>query len=145
MVNVFDVEADKLIQKTKEELKKVEQIKPVEWSKYVKTGVSREKPPEQEDFWYIRAASMLRQLYKQGKPTGIQRLRTKYGGKQKNTTKPDHFVKGSGNLIRKIMQQLEAAGLVQKTTINDRKGRTLSKKGYSFLDKIAASIAKEAK
>jgi small subunit ribosomal protein S19e len=144
MVSIFDVEADKLIGKTKEELKKIDKIKPPEWSKFVKTGVSREKTPQQEDFWYIRAAAILRQLYKMGKPTGVQRLRTKYGGKQKNTTKPDHFVKGSGKIIRNIIQQLEEAGFVKKTTINDKKGRTLTKKGTSFLDKIAASIAKES-
>lgn len=145
MVNIFDVEAGKLIPRAKEELKKVEQIKPPIWSKYAKSGVSRGKPPEQQDFWYIRAASIMRQIYKMGKPIGVQRLRSKYGGKQKNKTKPDHFVKGSGSMARKILQQLESAGFVKKVTINNHKGRMLTKKGQSFLDKIAASIARENK
>jgi small subunit ribosomal protein S19e len=87
----------------------------------------------------------MRQVYKVGKPVGVQRLRTKYGGKQKNRTRPDHFVKGGGSNIRKIFQQLEAAGFIKKTSVNNHKGRVLTNKGMSFLDKIAASIAKESK
>ena len=77
MATVFDVNANELITRAKEELKKIEQIKPTEWAKYVKTGVSRERAPIQEDYWYIRAAAIMRQLYKMGIPTGVQRLRTK--------------------------------------------------------------------
>jgi small subunit ribosomal protein S19e len=142
MVNVFDVDPHALIGKVKEELKKVEQVKPPEWAKFVKTGSMKNKPPEQEDFWYIRAASILRQLYVQGRPVGVQRLRVKYGGKKKKKSRPKHFAKGSGKIIRNILQQLESAGFVQKVTINNQKGRTLTNKGKSFLDKIAAKVAK---
>lgn len=145
MVTVFDVDPHKLINILKEELKKVEQIKPPEWSKFVKTGVTREKPPEQEDFWYIRAASILRQLYVRGKPIGVQRFRVKYGGKTKNRSKPKHFKKASGKIIRVILQQLEAAGFVQKAMIKNKKGRIITRKGKSLIDKIAAKIERGVK
>ena len=40
--------------------------------------------------------------------------------------------------IRKILQQLEAAGLVEKT----KDGRILTSKGRSLLDKLAAQVRK---
>lgn len=144
MVSVFDVPGTPLVQKLKEELKKVEQIKPPEWAKFVKTGISREKPPEQDDFWYIRAASILRQIYIKGSPVGVQRLRTKYGGLKDKGRKPPHFAKAGGSIIRKILQQLEAAGFVKKST-ESKKGRIITPKGKSFVDKTVAQLVKELK
>ena len=144
MATVFDVNSHELIVKVKEELKKVEQIKAPEWTKFVKTGITKVKPPEQDDFWHIRAASIIYQMYVQGRPLGVQRFRVKYGGKRKNQSKPAHFAKGSGKIIRNILQQLESAGFIQKTTINNQKGRILTKKGKSFIDKIAAQIKRSA-
>jgi small subunit ribosomal protein S19e len=145
MVNIFDIDADKLIRKTKEELKKVEQIKPPAWSKFVKTAVANSRPPQEDDFWYTRAAAIMRQLYKTDRPLGVQRLRTKYGGKQQNKIKPAHFKKGSGSIIRKLMQQLEAAGFIKKTAVNKHAGRVLTPKGKSFIDKIATALIKGPK
>jgi small subunit ribosomal protein S19e len=144
MTSVFDVPASELVTRLKDELKKVEQIKPPEWSKFVKTGISRKKPPEQDDFWYWRAASILRQLYVRGKPIGTQRLRVKYGGKDDTGSKPKHFSRAGGSVIRKILQQLETAGLVKKST-ESKKGRLLTPKGKSFLDKEAANLARAKK
>lgn len=137
MVTVREVDAQKLIERVKEELKKFEEIKPLPWSFFVKSGAHRERPPEQGDFWYIRAASILRRLYLDG-PVGVERLRTYYGGRKDRGTRPARFRKASGNIIRKILQQLEKAGLVEK----DKKGRKLSKKGISFLDRMAYEVKK---
>ena len=68
MVNVFDVEPGKLIEALKEELKKVAGIKAPEWSGFVKTGISREMPPVQDDFWHIRAASIMAVIPPEGMP-----------------------------------------------------------------------------
>ncbi len=140
MVTARDVRADLLISEVKEELKKIECMKPPEWAYYVKTGVSRERSPDQEDWWYIRAASVLRTLYlRGGKPVGVERLRTKYGGRTGRRVRPEHFKKGSGHIIRLILQQLEEAGFVTKV---EKKGRKITPQGISFLDKAAARIAK---
>lgn len=138
MVTVKDVQADKLIARLKEELKQVKEIQPTEWSYFVKSGVHRERPPIQEDFWYIRAASTLRRIYLDG-PIGTERLRSYFGGRKRRGPRPARFRKASGAIIRKILQQLEAAGLIEKI---NRKGRTISSKGRKLLDNIAYEVSK---
>ncbi len=140
MVTALEVPADLLIARLAEELKKYPQIRPPPWAYYVKTGVHKERPPQQPDWWYYRAASILRKLYKRGRPVGVERLRTAYGGRMNRGVAPEHFYKGSGSIIRKILQQLERAGLVVKVR---GKGRMLSPKGRSLLDNIAYEIMKE--
>jgi len=139
MPTVYDVPASKLIERVAEELKKMPEIKPPEWAKFVKTGIHKERAPEQPDWWYIRCASILRKVYIYG-PIGINRLRVAYGGRQKRGFAPEHFRRGSGSIIRKALQQLEKAGLIEKT---NREGRVISRKGRSFLDHIAYDIFKE--
>jgi small subunit ribosomal protein S19e len=134
MVSVLQVRPEKLIEGLKEELKKIEEIKPPEWSYFVKSGTHRQRPPQQEDFWYIRAASILRQLYLH--PVGVERLRTYYGGRKDRGRAPPKFRKASGSIIRKILQQLEKAGLVEKC----KKGRKLTSKGQALLSKVAKAV-----
>ncbi|MFQ6056450.1 MAG: 40S ribosomal protein S19, partial [Methanosarcinales archaeon] len=86
---------------------------------------------------YIRAASTLRRIYLGG-PVGIEKLRSYYGGRKKRGHKPAHFKKASGNIIRKILQQLEKAGFVEKAA----RGRKITNKGQKFLDRIAYEVRK---
>lgn len=132
-MSVKSVDAQKLIEKLTEELKRMKEIKPPEWSRFVKTGVHKERPPEQDDWWYRRAAAILRKVYLKG-PVGVSRLRTVHGGRKKRGVRPERFRKGSGSIIRKILQQLEACGLVK--TINKR-GRVVTLKGKEFIEKVA--------
>ncbi len=115
------------------------QIKPPAWALFVKTGVHKERPPEDPDWWYIRCASLLRKLYIYG-PVGISRLRTAYGGRKRRGTRKEHFRRGSGSVIRKALQQLEEAGLVTKV---EGKGRILTPEGYSLLDRISTRVFRE--
>jgi len=134
-----DVRADLLIERVAEELKKYDEIKPPEWAAFVKTGSHKQRPPQQRDWWYIRAASLLRTVYLHG-PVGVERLRTKYGGRKDRGVRPEHFRKASGHIIRLILQQLESVGLVEKVP---GRGRKITSKGASLLDKVAAEIIKE--
>jgi len=138
-MSVREVKADRLISTLKKELERFDELKPLEWSKFVKTGVSRERPPEQPDWWYIRAASMLRRIYLNG-PVGVSRLRTYYGGRQNRGQPPEHTKRGSGKIIRTILQQLERAGLVTKA---EKNGRKLTPKGAGLLEEVAERV-KEA-
>lgn len=141
MPTPFEVPADKLVEEVAKYLKeRVAEVKPPVWSAFVKTGPHKERVPSNPDWWYYRAASILRKLYVRGKPVGIESLRGAYGGRKNRGVAPEHYVKGSGSIVRKILQQLESAGLVEKVS---GKGRILSPKGRSLLDKFANKIFRE--
>ena len=135
-----DVSPQKLIEKLSEELKKNENIKPPEWSKYVKTGVSTDRPPLQKDWWFLKSAAVLRKIYLNG-PVGIQRLRTAFGGRRKmpHGKKTHHHRKAGGKIIRLIAQQLEKSGYIQKVE-KPKKGRIVTSKGQGLLNKVAKEI-----
>ncbi|AEC52819.1 30S ribosomal protein S19e [Pyrococcus sp. NA2] len=139
MATVYDVPGDLLVERVAQKLKEIPEIKPPEWAPFVKTGRHKERLPEQEDWWYYRVASILRRVYLDG-PVGIERLRTYYGGRKNRGHAPEKFYKAGGSIIRKALQQLEAAGFVEKVP---GKGRVITPKGRSFLDKIATELKKE--
>ncbi|MBI3027189.1 30S ribosomal protein S19e [Candidatus Woesearchaeota archaeon] len=139
MTSMYDVNAQELIVKAAEELKKIPEIKAPAWATFVKTGMHKERPPVNGDWWYIRTASLLRAVYRLG-PVGVSKLRTKYGGRKNRGVKKEHFYKGSGSILRKSLQQLEKAGFVKFAEKGVHKGRVVTPKGRSFLDKIATQM-----
>ena len=141
MATIYDVTPSELIEKVTEELKKLKEIEPPSWAIYVKTGMSKERPPANKDWWYIRAAAVLRTIYRIG-PLGVSKLRTKYGSKKNRGHKPEAFFRAGGNIFRKILQQLEKAGLVRQVAKQRHKGRVITPKGKSLLDKTASLIVK---
>ncbi len=147
MATVYDVYPLELIEEVAKRLKE-KGIEMPEWAKFVKTGSGRERPPEQDNWWQIRAAAILRQIYIKG-PIGVSRLRTKYGNRKNRGHSPEKHYKGSGKIIRTILQQLEKAGLVKQVEIRKGnvlyKGRVVTDEGRSFLDKIASEIKKKHK
>ncbi|MBW2971013.1 30S ribosomal protein S19e [Candidatus Woesearchaeota archaeon] len=143
MVSVYDVDAGELIEKVAAELKSQSLVKPPEWASFAKTGMHKERQPESQDWWYVRSAAILRSVYILG-PVGVSKLRTKYGGKRRRGHKTEHFFKGSGSVIRKVLQQLEAAELVKKEDKGIHKGRVIAPKGLSLLDNCASKVYKPA-
>jgi small subunit ribosomal protein S19e len=141
---MYDVPVNDLIEETAKELQKIDQIKPPSWTVFVKTGTHKERPPKREDWWYVRCAAVLRSVRKLG-PVGVQKLRTKYGGKKNRGHKTERFYKGSGSIIRKALQQLEAAELIKKGEAGNHKGRIITPKGISILDKAAVGLYKPKK
>ncbi len=143
MVTAYDVPADKLISKAAEELKKNEAIQAPAWAPFVKTGAHKERPPEDPDWWFTRVASVLRRVYLDG-PIGIRHMRKAYGGKKNVGSRPEKVKRGSGNIARKALQQLESAGYVQKDSIGKKiLGRKISPAGQKFLDSIAFKVGKK--
>uniref|UniRef100_A0A7C4FDY3 Small ribosomal subunit protein eS19 n=1 Tax=Ignisphaera aggregans TaxID=334771 RepID=A0A7C4FDY3_9CREN len=140
MVTARDVPADMLIEKLAEYLKSsVPTVKPPNWAFFAKTGSHRERVPDNPDWWYIRAAAILRKLYLAEKPIGIEKFRIIFGGLKRRGSAPPHFRKCGGSNIRKILQQLERAGLVKRVS----KGRVISDEGRRLLDRIAFEVFKE--
>jgi len=134
MTSIRDYKASETIAKVREELKKIDSIKPPEWGKFVKTGAHKERTPVEKDWWYTRCASVLRRVCLYG-PIGVSKLRVKYGGKKNRGHKPEKFYMGSGNILRKVLQQLEKAELVKYKKEGIRKGRIITSKGESLLNK----------
>jgi small subunit ribosomal protein S19e len=134
-MSMYEIPAAEYNKKLAAKLKEMEEFKMPEWALFVKTGISKVRPPESVDYWYNRAASMLRQIYKRG-ILGVNRMRTKYGSKKNRGMKPEIFMKSSGKIIRTILQQAEKAGLVEKVTEGKRFGRRLTRKGKEFLETI---------
>ncbi|UPM43813.1 30S ribosomal protein S19e [Halocatena salina] len=139
MTTFYDVPTDALIEAVGEEL----DIEAPEWAAYTKSGVSRELPPEDENFWQRRGASLLRRVAIDG-PVGIERLRTQYGGSKQGSTRyrvrPDMKADASGNVIRTILQQLESEGLVE---IAEGEGRRITGAGRSLLDETASDVLED--
>jgi len=138
-MSVREVPPNVLIKRLGEELRKLEELQPPEWSRYAKTGVHKGRPPEQPEWWYTRAASVLRRIYLNG-PVGISRLRTYYGGCKKRGVAPERFRRAGGKVLRTLLQQLERAELVAKT---ERGGRKVTPKGAKMLTSLADRVKAE--
>lgn len=136
MANVFDVDGSALIKKTSEMLKGKGMAKP-EYIDFVKSGASRERVPSDPDFFYMRSASLLRQVYLNG-PVGIARMRTRYGTRKLHTIHRHHHFRSGGSVIKDAFDSLEKLDYVKKTP----KGRVITPAGKSFLDKISNEIIK---
>ena len=134
MANIFDVKGSDLISRAAEQLKG--KIKKPDYLNYVKSGSNKERPPLDPDFWYIRSASILRQVYVNG-PVGVSTLRTRYGSAKTHSVHRKHHQKAGGSIIRDSLMALESINFVKKT----KKGRVITPQGKSFLDKLSKEIA----
>jgi small subunit ribosomal protein S19e len=139
MAKVYDVPADELISRLAEQLKKDKKIEPPAWYAYVKTGSHAQRIPQNRDWWYIRCASLLRKVYIHG-PLGVADLKVAYGGRKKIGYYLSHHKDAGGAIVRKALQQLEAAGYIVKI---QSKGRVISSEGMKKVDRLATDIHKE--
>lgn len=139
MVTIYDAPADEVISALADRLQ--DEISEPEWATYVKSGSGNEFPPDQPDFWYARAASILRRVAIDG-PVGVERLTTVYGNKKEGSTRygvaPNHRTDGSDKIVRTILQQLEDAGFVRDSP--GENGRIVTADGQRFLDSTAGSV-----
>jgi len=138
-MSMYDVDQQELIEELAKALKDVKELTPPEWSKFVKTGTSKQRPPMRDDWWYVRAASILRTIAKM-KIIGVEKLRRKYGGRKRRGYKSEKTKKASGKIIRTILQQLEKAGFLKKDQIGTHKGRSLTKEGKEFINKVVEKM-----
>lgn len=138
MATVYDVPGDILVREASKEIKDKEIVEMPKWAKFVKSGSHKERPPSNEDWWYERAASILRKVYLDD-PIGVERLRSYYGGRERGGHAPDKKKKSSGKVIRTILQSLEDVGYVEKSP----QGRKISSKGRSFLDELSSEIKEQ--
>merc|ERR1712203_155895 len=120
MVTLKDVPAGKFIQAYADFLKKSNKIELPSWVDLVKTGHFHELAPYDDDWFYTRAAAIIRKLYiKPG--YGVGRLANKFGGKERNGSARKHHAKDSRGVIRAAMKALEKAKLLTRYNDKSRK------------------------
>ncbi|MFW6018194.1 MAG: 30S ribosomal protein S19e [Halapricum sp.] len=143
MTTLYDVPAEDLIEAVAERLVDDGDVEAPDWIEFTTTGVDRELPPEQDDFWPRRAASLLRKVAVDG-PVGVGSLATAYGstkgGSNRYQVRPPSQSDGSRKIIRTGLQQLEDAGYVE-TEGND--GRVVTAEGRKLLDSVADDLLEE--
>lgn len=143
MTTLYDVPADALIEAVAERLDEDDAVAEPDWFKFAKSGVGRELPPEQADFWATRAASLLRKVAVDG-PVGVGALRTAYGGSRQGSNRyrvrPNRKTDSSGKIIRTALQQLEDAGHVMTA---EGEGRRVTPEGQALLDEVASDVIEE--
>ena len=141
MTTMYDVPADALIEALADDLS--DRLEEPEWMIVTKTGNSRELPPEQDDFWATRGASLLRKVA-DNEPIGIERLSTMYGGSKAGTNRygvsGTHREDGSKKVIRTLLQQLEEEDLIQT---REGQGRAITPAGRSLLDDTAGQVMQD--
>ena len=144
-MQVYNFDQQEYNLKLAEALKKIPEFKSPEWAEFVKSAPSKERPIDDEDFWYKRSVSILKQIYKR-KIVGVNRLRTKYGSKKNRGSRPEKFRKAGGKIIRTILQQSEKAGFTEivkaQRGTKIRPGRQLTEKGKSFMESIQWDLFK---
>ncbi len=133
-MSIYNLPHREFNEKLAQALKQFQEIQPPEWSFFVKSSVSKERPPFDKEFWYKRTASILRQIYS-NKIVGTNRLRTRYGGKKERGARPNEFRKGSGKIIRTILQQCDKANLTEQAK-GKKQGRKLTQHGKKLLESI---------
>ncbi|KAK9816946.1 hypothetical protein WJX72_007276 [[Myrmecia] bisecta] len=137
--NVRDVPAEDFIRAYAAHLKANDRIQLPSWVDIVKTATFKELSPYEQDWYYIRAASIARKVYMR-KGMGVGLFRKQYGGRNKvKGTVPEHYAKAAGGLIRHCLKQLETLGLVEKST-GVKGGRVITAAGQRDMDLIAGRI-----
>jgi small subunit ribosomal protein S19e len=138
MSNVFEVDANTLVERVAAKLKEAKIPKP-DYIDFVKSGPGKERVPESQDFWYFRCASILRQVYING-PVGISSLRTRYGSRKEHIVSRHHHMRAGGSIIKDAFDALEKQNYIKKTKV----GRIIAPAGKSMLDKLSNEILKGA-
>ena len=141
MTTVYDVPSKDLIDAVAKKLQNDKTIVVPDANVFSRTGVDKENPPTDKNWWYTRCASILRKIYI-NKVIGVEHLKAEYGGKRDRGSKPYKARSGSGTIVRRALQQLEKAGYVTKIK---GKGRVLTAKSISFLDNTSYEVMKDVK
>lgn len=142
MTTFYDIPADLLVPAIAARLEASDSINQPEWAEYVKTGVHKERPPTQDNWWLLRSAAILRKVARLG-PIGVNHLSQEFGGSKDRGSAPNRAAAGSRHIVRTVLQQMEDAGYVMSRlnaagTVN--KGRVLTASGQKLLDEVAHEL-----
>ena len=102
----------------------------------VKTSHGRERAPQNEDWYYIRCAAVLRALYlRPGQ--GYGGLSKRFGIKKNRGSQPEITTRGARGLLHWACRSLEGLKLVTK---GKESGHVVTKEGRKKADTIAFNV-----
>mmetsp|Transcript_18015 Transcript_18015/g.30285 ORF Transcript_18015/g.30285 Transcript_18015/m.30285 type:complete len:152 (-) Transcript_18015:107-562(-) len=137
-ITVRDVKAMDFINAYAEVLKNNDKFVVPKWADLVKTGVHKELAPYDPDWYFVRAAAIVRKVYlRQG--TGVGALRKRFGGNYRRGAAPERHQDAAGGLIRSILITLDDLKITEKT---EKGGRRISRIGQQALDLVAGQVAR---
>merc|ERR1711881_554336 len=118
MVCVKDVNQTDFVYALAEFFKKQGRMQIPKWTDFGKTASAKLMGPDSDDWFYVRTASIARQLYVKG-TIGVGTFSKIYGCKVNRGTRPGHYRKGNGHVARFALQELEK----MKFRVQAEKGR----------------------
>lgn len=140
MPGIKDCKPDVFVAKLAAHLKNERKLTPGAWTIFAKTAAAKVISPTDQDWYYIRAASMLRQAYNKGS-LGTNACRNLYGCAKNGKSVPHHFSLASGKIHREILRGLVSAGYMKVEDRNDQcPRRVLSPQGKRALEQLAHSL-----
>eukprot|EP00178_Gracilaria_changii_P006800 TRINITY_DN22100_c0_g1_i1.p1 TRINITY_DN22100_c0_g1~~TRINITY_DN22100_c0_g1_i1.p1 ORF type:complete len:150 (+),score=23.32 TRINITY_DN22100_c0_g1_i1:22-471(+) len=128
-----DVDPKKLVVAFAAFLKKEGKIQLPKNCDLIKTAPNKELPPDDPDWYYVRAAAVFRRIYVRP-GTGIGALTKVYGSGSRKGVMPQHHQNCARGHIRHAMQQFEKMGLMEHSVSG---GRKVTSKGCQMLDRMA--------
>ena len=154
MTTHFDVSADLLIPALADAMEGIDAISTPDWADYVKTGVTRERPPTQGKLVvHPLSGYFLERLPEMVRLASQHCLRCTVEGKD-NGSMPNTPATGSRHIIRTSLQQLQDAGLVELVPSKEVEGedgkvqlysgRIITAAGQKLLDQVAHSVREQA-
>lgn len=117
MIELFTVKPDEFNQVLADHLKNTSKVNPPKNVDLIKTCHGKQRAPCERDWYYKRAASIVRKMLlamHADKNVGVRKLSSKYGCSKNRGSQPSKHVDGSRGLIRRIMQDLEKADWIVK-------------------------------
>jgi small subunit ribosomal protein S19e len=140
-VQIYEVCPDALNKALAEYLRSSELLVPPKNVDIIKTGHGKEMPPMDEDWFYKRAASVVRKLCIntiKGCTSGVSvpRLSVSYGNIKNRGCRPSKNVRGSKGYLRKILQDLEKCDWVVKA----EKGRKLTNEAMGIIAQLVERV-----
>lgn len=136
MKTVTDIPAEAFIEEAARDLRENMKMEKPGWAGYVKTGVAKQRTPDNPEWWWARTASILRTISING-PVGVENLRKKHSARQNRGRRPEKRRKAGGKIIRTMLIQLDTLSLTEKT----KRGRILTSKGQSYVNDICKKLS----
>ena len=133
---VRDVPANKWVKAMASHFKREGKILVPTCTDFLKTSHGREKAPQNHDWYYYRAAAVLRRIYLRP-GTGYGGMSKAFGNKKNKGSKPEATVRAATGPIHWACKSLEGLKLIGK---GKSKGRVLTRTGRKQCDSVAFNV-----